>query len=134
MPSPQPPAAAVTAWINTLPPAQAAVVLPARAIIHEAVPTATESIKWAAASFATTEHFATFRVSGRGNPPPVQLILHLGARVRTTAQTGVDVPDPEGLLTWLAKDRAMLVLPDAAWVDARRGALRELLAAWAAWV
>lgn len=131
-----PPRAALTvdALIDGLPPAQATIVRAARAVLRAAVPAATETIKWAAPSYATTEHFATFRLSGRGDPPPVQLILHLGARVRPTAQTGVDVADPHRLLTWLAKDRAKIDLPAVAWIEARRDALTELLAAWAALV
>lgn len=66
-----------------------------------------EGIKWNAPSFRTTEYFATVNLRCIDS---VQLILHLGAKARkdVTAQLAID--DPQGLLKWLAKDRAMVTL------------------------
>ena len=98
-----------------------------RRIILGVDPTIREAIKWNAPSFRTSEHFATFTLRGSDR---VRLILHLGAKVRDTAKTGIDIPDPTGLLEWAAKDRAIVTFADAADVEAKREPLREVLRAW----
>jgi hypothetical protein len=102
-----------------------------RAMILGAAPTIGEGIKWNAPSFRTTEWFATFHLRARDG---VQLVLHLGARVRDAATTGIAVADPDGLLEWLARDRATVRFRDLAEVEARRDALAALVRAWIAHV
>ena len=102
-----------------------------RAIVLAAAPQVTEGVKWNAPSFRTSEWFATFQLRARDG---VQLILHLGARVRETAATGIAVADPDGLLEWLAPDRATVRFRDLADVEAKRDALAALVRAWIAHV
>ena len=72
-----------------------------RALILAADAAIKEGIKWNAPSFYVQEYFATIHVK---NTRAVQVILHLGAKRKQA--TGVVIDDPNGLLEWLAQDRA----------------------------
>ena len=102
-----------------------------RALIRGADPRITESVKWNAPSFATTEHFATFHLRAKAG---VQVVLHLGAKPQagTTLRAGVD--DPSGLLEWRGPDRATVTFADRADVAARRDAFVAVLRQWIAFV
>lgn len=106
------------------------------ALVREAVlaadPTIREAIKWNAPSFRAGEgdFFATFHLRARDR---VQLVLHLGAKVKATAVTGIEVADPAGLLTWLAKDRAMANLGAGKELESKLPALQALVRAWLRW-
>ncbi|MFN7134213.1 MAG: DUF1801 domain-containing protein [Myxococcales bacterium] len=102
-----------------------------RALLLGASPAVREELKWNAPSFYTTEHFATFKLRPETS---VQLVLHLGAKVRATAVTGIDVHDPAGLLKWLARDRALVTFSSAADVRARSDAFVALIREWLRWV
>ena len=67
-------------------------------------PAISEGIKWNAPSYRTTESFATVNMRGRNG---IGLILHFGAKKSANCETGAAVCDAEGLLIWLAKDRAI---------------------------
>ncbi|MEP6763256.1 MAG: DUF1801 domain-containing protein [Gemmatimonadaceae bacterium] len=54
-------------------------ILLLRKIILSADKEISESIKWNAPSFATTEYFATFNLRAKQR---VQIVMHLGARKR----------------------------------------------------
>ncbi|MEO5798987.1 MAG: DUF1801 domain-containing protein [Gemmatimonadales bacterium] len=84
-----------------------------------------EGIKWNAPSFRTSEWFATINVRATSG---IQIVLHLGAKVREGAI--VRIPDPERLLKWLAKDRAILTVRDLADLTARRGAMEDVIREW----
>ncbi len=118
---------AVVEFLRTLDHPGKAQVEAVRRIILGVDPAIREAIKWNAPSFFTSEHFATFTLRGSDR---VRLILHLGAKVRDTAKTGIDIPDPAGLLEWAARDRAIVTFVDAADVEARREPLRDILRAW----
>jgi len=79
----------------------------------------------------TTEYFATFHLRAKVG---VQLILHLGAKVRATAATGIEIADPSALLTWLAKDRATVALRDLEEINAKQAPFVDLIRAWIAYV
>lgn len=98
-----------------------------RQIILGADPGITEGIKWNAPSFRTSEYFATFQLRAKDG---VQVILHLGAKKRDTAATGIAIADPESLLEWLAKDRASVKFRDLKDIDARRSAFAEVIRQW----
>ncbi len=102
-------------------------ILMLRQIILAADPNIREEIKWNAPSFRTTEAFATFHLRAKTG---LQLVLHLGAKVRETAATGIAVADPAGLLTWLAKDRAVVTFTSLDEVHANQTAFTELIRAW----
>jgi hypothetical protein len=98
-----------------------------RRTILAADPAIAEGIKWHVPSFRTTEYFATLNLRAKAG---IGVILHLGAKVRDTATTGLPIHDPEQLLTWLAKDRASVTFAGAADIDAKQPAFTALLQQW----
>lgn len=102
-----------------------------RAIIRGADPRITESVKWNAPSFATTEHFATFHLRARDR---VQVVLHLGAKPRPDAGVRAGVRDPAGLLEWRGPDRAIVTFRDLAEVDVKGAAFADVIRQWIAFV
>ncbi|GAB1488384.1 hypothetical protein MASR2M8_08290 [Opitutaceae bacterium] len=95
-------------------------------LILGAAPGIEAGVKWNAPSFRTTEFFATTHLRSLDQ---VQLIFHLGAKVRAESVQG-KVADPAGLLTWLAKDRAMVSLGTGKVLAANEKALVDLVRAW----
>ncbi|WP_375766780.1 DUF1801 domain-containing protein [Archangium gephyra] len=102
-------------------------ILALRQIILGADPSIEEGIKWNAPSFRTSEYFATFQLRAKDG---VQIILHLGAKTRDTAATGIQIADPDSLLEWLAKDRASVKFRDSKDVDAKRATFAKVLREW----
>lgn len=90
-------------------------------------PDVSEGIKWKAPSFHYRDWFATFHLRTADR---AQVILHTGVKVKTSAVSGVPIEDPEGLLKWLAKDRAMLSFASLEEIEAKHEALTELLRQW----
>lgn len=97
---------------------------------RSAAPGIEEGVKWNAPSFRTTEWFATIHLR---TPAQVQVVLHLGAKA-AGAVAEATIPDPEGLLKWLGKDRAIASLGHGAELRGRRLAWQRIVAAWAAHV
>ena len=102
-------------------------ILALRQLILGADPSIAEGIKWNAPSFRTSEYFATFQLRAKDG---VQIILHLGAKKRDTAATGIEIADPAALLEWLAKDRASVKFRDSKDIEARRSAFAKLIRQW----
>lgn len=100
-----------------------------RAVILATDTSIAEGVKWNAPSFRTHEYFATVHLRGT---PGIHLILHLGARARTLPAGGLSIDDPDGLLHWLAPDRAQVAFADEADVRRRGPALQTLLRQWIA--
>ncbi|MBK8790364.1 MAG: DUF1801 domain-containing protein [Holophagaceae bacterium] len=117
--------AAVEAFLAGLAPTCRSEVEALRRIILGADPAIGEGIKWKVPSFRTTEYFATLHLRMKVG---LGLILHLGAKVRDTP--AVPVEDPEGLLTWLARDRALIAFADLEEIQARQVALVALIRQW----
>jgi hypothetical protein len=90
-----------------------------------------EGIKWNAPSFRTTEYFATTNLREKAG---IGIILHLGAKVRETGPDGLTISDPEGLLKWLARDRAAVVFRDLKDVIDKQSAFENLIRQWVAHV
>ena len=86
-----------------------------------------EGIKWNAPSFRTSEYFATTYLRSKTG---IGLILHLGAKVREPADGGVAINDPDKLLKWLGKDRAMLEFASADELEGKKPALIAVLRQW----
>ena len=57
------------------------------------------------AQFQDHEWFATLNLRVKES---TAVILHFGARKNSISESGVAIDDPEGLLEWLAKDRAQV--------------------------
>jgi hypothetical protein len=98
-----------------------------RKIIRGAHPSIAEGIKWNAPSFRTTEYFATTHLRAKTG---IGVILHLGAKARALPAGGLPIQDPEKLLQWLAKDRAMVTFSDVKDVRARKAALEAIVRQW----
>lgn len=97
-----------------------------RLIILGVSPAIGEGIKWNAPSFRTKEWFATFNVRSQDS---VQLIFHLGAKTRPDLKA-FKLADPNGLIKWLGKDRAMVTLGAGRDIPANRKALEAIVRAW----
>ena len=106
-------------------------ILALRQVILGADPSITEGIKWNVPSFRTSEYFATMHLRAKDG---IQVILHLGAKTRDTAITGVAIADTGSLLEWLAKDRASVAFRDLKEIDARRSAFADIIRQWITYV
>jgi hypothetical protein len=102
-------------------------VIALRAVILEADASITDGVKWNAPSFRTLDWFATTHLRMKTG---IGLILHFGAKKNAIADSGVAVPDPQGLLDWLAKDRAMILFRDRDDLAQKAPALQTLLREW----
>lgn len=98
-----------------------------RAAFLAADPAITEGIKWNSPSFYRNGWFATMNLRAKGG---LQIILHLGAKVRPGVEARGAIADPAGLLEWLGPDRASVLLRDAADVQQRLPALQTLARDW----
>lgn len=119
--------AAVDAFMSALAHPRKAEMQALREAILAVDPAIAEGIKWNSPSFRTNEYFATFNLRGKAG---LMLILHLGAKARELPDGGLGIDDPEGLLTWLGKDRAQVLFPDAGDVRKRIPALQAILRQW----
>jgi hypothetical protein len=117
---------AVDAFMATLVHGCKPVIEALRRCILELDPAIGEGIKWNAPSFRTHEYFATTHLREKDG---VGVILHLGAKVRST-QVTPEIADPTGLLRWLAPDRAAVRFADEADFAGKREAFVELLRQW----
>jgi Domain of unknown function (DU1801) len=86
-----------------------------------------EGIKWNGPSFRTKEFFATVFLRSRDR---VQLIFHKGARVKDGSTKGMEIPDPQGLIQWLAKERCIVTVGSGKEVKDRRAALEAIVREW----
>lgn len=121
--------AAVDAFMATLEHPHKAAVAALREVMRDAAPSVSEGVKWNVPSFRTHEYFATIHLRAKVG---IGLILHLGARVRKDSSVQVD--DPNGLLVWLAPDRAVVHFADVDEVVARAAALQALVRQWITFV
>lgn len=85
-----------------------------------------EGVKWNAPSFRTTAYFATMHLRSRDT---LHMVFHLGAKARPDV-TAMDIPDPSGLMKWLAKDRCLVTLGAGKTFKANGAALKTLVADW----
>jgi len=97
-----------------------------RAVILGVSPAISEEFKWNAPGFRTTESFATVHLRSTDQ---LQLILHLGAKVRPDLP-GLKIPDPGGLMKWLGKDRASIDFASADDLTRKGASLQALLRQW----
>ena len=98
-----------------------------RKLVLSVDPSISEGIKWNAPSFRTTEYFATTNLRTKSG---IRVILHLGAKIRDPPAGGVPVDDPQRLLKWLAKDRAMVEFADGQQLHSTKAALQAILRQW----
>lgn len=98
-----------------------------RRIMCAADPAIAEGVKWNAPSYRTTEYFATTHLRARDG---IGIVLHLGAKVRDTP--AFQVEDPQGLLKWLAKDRALMNFAGIHDVKGHEAAIQAVVRQWIA--
>lgn len=98
-----------------------------RRIMCAADPAIAEGVKWNAPSYRTTEYFATTHLRARDG---IGIVLHLGAKVRDTPS--FQLADPQGLLKWLAKDRALMNFAGLEDVKAHEAAIQAIVRQWIA--
>ena len=96
-----------------------------RKVVRGADASIAEGVKWNAPSFRTSGYFATTHLRAKSG---IGLILHLGAKARDIP--AVRIEDPDGLLTWLAKDRAMASFAGLEDLRARESALQGIVRQW----
>ena len=97
-----------------------------RAIMLAADPEITERIKWKAPSFC---YRGDDRVTMKLFPPTsLQLIFHRGAKVKDSTDFTFD--DPTGLMSWAAKDRAVVTFADMSEIEAHEAKLADLVRRW----
>lgn len=102
-------------------------ILAVRKIILGADPSIAEGVKWNSASFRTADYFATVHLHSKA---AVQLVFHRGAKAKAAKK--MDIPDPEGMLKWLAPDRCLVTVGAGKDVAARKTALEVVVRAWIA--
>ena len=98
-----------------------------RKVILEADERIEEGVKWNAASFRTTEWFATLNGPKQVKEP--MLILHAGAKARSVDLKD-RIADPQALIKWLGKDRGMVTFGSVAAIKKEQKALQEIVRAW----
>jgi len=98
-----------------------------RRIVLGASPAVHEGIKWNSVSFRTTEFFATINCR---ETKSVQLVFHLGAKVKDNSTAPLPLADPKGLIRWLATERCLVTLGTGREIQAHRSALVAIVRAW----
>ena len=119
--------AAVDAFMATLDQPAKPAIEALRRIILRADPRIAEGIKWKSPSFRTGEYFATVNLRAKAG---IGVILHFGAKLRQLPAGGAAISDPQGLLKWLAADRAMLEFADLADLAVKESALTAIIRQW----
>jgi hypothetical protein len=101
-------------------------VMSIRTRLHESNDAVTERIKWNAPSFGlSSEDRVTFNLRPTDK---IQLVFHRGAKVKDTSS--FTFTDESGMLTWLAKDRATVVIPAGTDPETYLSGLIDLINAW----
>ena len=121
--------AAVDQFMTSLDHPHKAAIEALRQIICSAHSSIAEGVKWNAPSFRTTEYFATTHLRAADG---IGLILHLGAKAREDPT--LEIADPERLLAWLGRDRAMASFSGADDVSSRAPALQAIVRQWIKYV
>ncbi|MCC6357728.1 MAG: DUF1801 domain-containing protein [Phycisphaerales bacterium] len=86
-----------------------------------------EGIKWNSVSFRTSEWFATVNLRSR---EALQFVFHKGAKVKDNSTATGAIPDPLGMIKWLATDRCLVTVGAGEEVAKRRKALEAIVGAW----
>jgi len=124
-------AAAVDEFMVSLQSPELELVQALREAILEVDKTVAEGIKWKAPSFRSSEYFATTNLRLKQG---VGVILHVGAKVRELPEGGIAIQDPEGMLKWLAKDRAAVEFKDLESFYSSKSPFQAILKQWLSYV
>ncbi len=86
-----------------------------------------ENVKWNGPNFM---YKGKDRITMKINPPKqIQLIFHRGAKVLTLPEKNL-IDDPYNIMTWKAKDRAVISLKNESEIKIRSTAVIELAKEW----
>jgi hypothetical protein len=117
----------VAAFMRTLEHPLKKEIAAARAAILGVSPTIGEGIKWNAPSFRPSDYFATVNLRSHDT---LQLIFHTGAKAKNISMKGAGIPDPDGLVKWLADDRCMITLGRGKAFEGHRAAFEAIVRTW----
>ena len=100
-----------------------------RKLVLGASPAIAEGIKWNSVSFRKADWFATFHLRSRDT---VQLVFHTGAKAKDNPE--MKIPDPDGLIKWLSKDRCLVTLGSGKTLKASTPGFQAIVHAWLKYV
>src|SRR4051812_1068982 len=119
--------AGVTAHIAKMTHLLKATIEAVRRTILAADPAITEGIKWNSPSFYCHGWFATI---SSHKPTQLDVVFFCGAKVRCDCTVRQAINDPDGLLTWPSKDRALLSFKADVDYHARLKSLQRIAKQW----
>lgn len=99
----------------------------ARKIVLGVSPSIHEGLKWNSMSFRTKDYFATWNWRSRDS---LQFVFHRGAKVKDNSTASAKIPDPAGLIRWLAKERCLVTVGDRSSFARNRTAFEAIVRAW----
>ena len=88
-----------------------------------------DGVKWNSLSFRHTDWFATVNLR---STTTIQLVMHTGAKAKDNPK--LNTPDENGLLVWLAKDRALATLGSGKTLKTNAKAFEAIVKAWIKYV
>jgi hypothetical protein len=100
-----------------------------RKLILGVSPSISDGVKWNSLSFRNSDWFATVNLRSKD---VVQLVFHTGAKAKHNPE--LKIPDANGLLLWLAKDRALVTLGNGKTLKANVKAFEAIVKAWIRYV
>ena len=104
-------------------------IVAVRKLILGASPAISDGVKWNSLSFRKSDWFATVNLRSKD---VVQLVFHTGAKAKDNPE--LKIPDDNGLLLWLAKDRALVTLGGGKTLKTNRAAFEAVVRAWIKYV
>lgn len=100
-----------------------------RKLILGVSPKIADGVKWNSLSFRHTDWFATVNLRSKD---VIQLVLHTGAKAKDNPK--LVIADSNGLLVWLAKDRALATLGAGKTLKANAKAFTAIIKTWIKYV
>lgn len=116
---------AVAAFLDALDHPLKKEIVAARTLILGVDPAIGEGVKWNAPSFRTVDYFSTMHLRSRD---ALQIVFHRDAKAKAARK--MDVPDPAGIVKWLAPDRCLVTVGAGKTFTANRAALKDIVRAW----
>ncbi|MFZ1219175.1 MAG: DUF1801 domain-containing protein [Chthoniobacterales bacterium] len=90
----------------------------------------TEGVKWNSPSFYCHGWFATIVTR---QPTQLDVVLHCGAKVHAGSEVSQTIDDPEGLLTWPSRDRAIVSFGSDSEFQTSKQSFGRIIRQWAAY-
>src|SRR4051812_17341525 len=119
--------AGVTAHVTRMTHSLKPILEAVRRAILAADPAITDGIKWNSPSFYCHGWFATI---SSHKPAQLDVVFFCGAKVRSDCTVRNVINDPDGLLTWPSKDRALLSLKADVDLQSRLRFVQRIAGQW----